>query len=67
MIYLAKFFLWLLSLMPAAAPYWLAHKGAGLWMRFSPVKTHTTERNLERCLPEIPPGERHALDRKSVV
>ena len=65
MIYLAKFFLWLLSLMPAAAPYWLAHKGAGLWMRFSPVKTHTTERNLERCLPDMPPGERQKLVRES--
>ena len=49
MIVIAKFFLWLLSLLPAGAPYRLGMLGAGLWMRFSPVKRHTTERNLERC------------------
>jgi KDO2-lipid IV(A) lauroyltransferase len=61
MIYLVKFVLWLLSLMPAGMPYWLAEHGAGLWMRFSPVKRHTTERNLERCFPEMEPAERDAL------
>jgi KDO2-lipid IV(A) lauroyltransferase len=61
MIYLVKFVLWLLSLMPAGMPYWLAERGAGLWMRFSPVKRHTTERNLERCFPGMDPAERQAL------
>lgn len=65
MIYLAKFILWLLSLLPAGAPYWLAHKGAGVWMKFSPVKTHTTERNLERCYPGMPEDERQRLVRES--
>ena len=65
MIYLAKFVLWLLSLMPAGMPYWLAGKGAGLWMRFSPVKRHTTVRNLERCYPEMSPEERENILRES--
>ena len=61
MIYLVKFVLWLLSLMPAGMPYGLAKRCAGLVMRLSPVKRHTTERNLERCLPHLPPGDRRAL------
>ena len=61
MIYLVKFFLWLLSLMPSGMPYWLAQRGAAVWMRFSPVKRHTTERNLERCLPALDPVARHQL------
>jgi len=61
MIYLAKLVLWLLSLMPAATPYSLAGKGAGMWMRLSPVKRHTTERNLERCYPQTNPQEREKL------
>jgi KDO2-lipid IV(A) lauroyltransferase len=61
MIYLVKFVLWLLSLIPAGSPYWLAERGAGLWMRFSPVKRHTTERNLERCLPNLDPARRQEL------
>lgn len=61
MIYLAKFVLWMLSLMPAGMPYWLGGKGAGIWMRFSPVKRHTTERNLERCYPGMDPEERRKL------
>lgn len=65
MIYLVKFVLWLLSLMPAGMPHWLAERGAGLWMRFSPVKRHTTERNLARCFPRMDPGEREALVRAS--
>ena len=65
MIYLAKFILWLLSLLPTGAPYWLSHKGAGLWTRFSPVKTHTTVRNLERCFPGMPEDERQRLVRES--
>ena len=61
MIYAAKFFLWLLSLMPAGMPYWLSGKGAKLWMRLSPVKRHTAERNLERCYPEMSGEERDRL------
>lgn len=67
MVYVAKFLLWLLSLMPAGMPYWLASKGAGLWMRLSPVKRHTTERNLERCYPDMPPDDRARLARESFV
>ena len=61
MIYVAKFILWLLSLMPVGMPYWLSGKGAGLWMRLSPVKRHTAERNLERCYPGISVEERDRL------
>lgn len=67
MIYLVKFILWLLSLMPAGMPYWLSSKGAGLWMRLSPVKRHTTERNLERCYPDMPAAERAQLVHDSFV
>lgn len=65
MIPLVKFLLWLLSLMPARMPYWLAGKGAGLWMRLSPVKRQTTVRNLERCFPDLSLAERELLLRES--
>jgi KDO2-lipid IV(A) lauroyltransferase len=65
MIYFVKIFLWLLYLMPAGMPYWLSEKGAGLLMRLSPVKRHTTERNLERCYPELDPAERSRMARAS--
>jgi KDO2-lipid IV(A) lauroyltransferase len=65
MIYLVKFVLWLLSLMPAGMPYWLSGKGAGLWMRLSPVKRHTAERNLERCYPEMDAAQREQIVRDS--
>lgn len=65
MIYLVKFVLWLLSLMPAGMPYGLAGRGAGLWMRFSPVKRHTTRRNLERCFPAMERAARDELVRAS--
>lgn len=65
MIWIARFLLWLLSLMPAGMPYWLAGRLAGLWMRLSPVKRHTTVRNLERCYPGMDPRERERLLRES--
>ena len=65
MIYIAKSILWLLSLLPAGAPSWLARHGAGLVMRVSPVKRHTTERNLERCYPDMPAEKRKTLVRES--
>ena len=61
MVHLVKFLLWLLSLMPASMPYRLSGKGARLWMRASPVKRHTAERNLERCFPDMAPSERERL------
>ena len=64
MIYLVKFLLWLLSLLPAGAPYRLGGWGAGLVMRLSPVKRHTTERNLERCFPEMGAEERQRMVRE---
>ena len=67
MIFLARFILWLLNLLPAGGPYWLATKGAGLWMRLSPTKRKTAERNLERCYPEISREERERLVRESFV
>lgn len=65
MAHIVKFILWLLSLMPAAMPFWLAERGAGLVMRLSPVKRHTTERNLERCYPELDPELRERWIRES--
>ena len=65
MVYVAKLLIWLLGLLPSSGPSWLASKGAGLWLRLSPVKRHTTERNLERCFPGMPAGEREALVRES--
>jgi KDO2-lipid IV(A) lauroyltransferase len=50
---LIKIILRLMSLMPAGTPYWLAQKCAGLWMVLSPAKRHTTERNLQRCYPDL--------------
>ena len=65
MVYMVKFVLWLLSLMPAAMPYWLAERGAGLVLRLSPVKRHTTVRNLQRCFPDLDPDERERWIRES--
>ena len=59
--------MWLLSLLPFGLPYWLGRKGAGLWMKLSPVKRHTTERNLERCYPDMPEEERRELARASIA
>jgi KDO2-lipid IV(A) lauroyltransferase len=67
MIYLVKSLLWLLSRLPAGAPYWISRRTAGFWLRLSPVKRHTTERNLERCYPDMAPDERAALVRESFV
>jgi KDO2-lipid IV(A) lauroyltransferase len=57
----AKSVLWLLSLMPAGMPYWLAEKGAGITMYLSPTKRHTAERNLQRCYPDLSDEERAKL------
>ena len=65
MVYIAKFVLWLLSLMPAAMPYRLSGLGAGLVMRLSPVKRHTTVRNLQRCYPDLDPDLRERWTRES--
>ncbi|MBT8047021.1 MAG: lysophospholipid acyltransferase family protein [Xanthomonadales bacterium] len=65
MIYAVKFVLWLLSLMPVGMPYWLSEKSARFWMKLSPVKRHTTERNLERCYPDMSEEERQRLVHES--
>ncbi len=64
-VLLAKSVLWLLSLMPAGMPYWLAQRSAGLWMYLSPAKRHTAERNLQRCYPDLSDEERAKLVRDS--
>ena len=61
MVHMLKFVLWLFSLMPAGLPYRLGRLGGGLWMWFSPVKRHTTERNLERCYPGMDPALRQRI------
>jgi KDO2-lipid IV(A) lauroyltransferase len=65
MITVVKFLLWLLSLMPAWMPSRLSRMGGRLWMFFSPVKRHTTIRNLERCYPGLDAGERERILRES--
>ena len=66
-VFLAKAVLWLLNLLPAGAPYWLASHGAGVWMRLSPTKRHTAERNLERCYPDMGSAERAEIVRDSFI
>ena len=63
----AKLFLRLLSFLPAGAPYWLARKMSGLWIRLSPTKWETTQRNLERCYPDMAEEDRLRLARDSFV
>lgn len=63
----AKALLRLLSWLPAGAPYWLARKLAGTWMRLSPTKRHTTLRNLERCFPDLDAAARERLAHESFV
>jgi KDO2-lipid IV(A) lauroyltransferase len=65
MIHAVNTLLWLLSRMPGGLPHRWARMGAGLVMRLSPVKRHTTERNLERCYPNMDPAERERLLRDS--
>ena len=67
MILVVKFLLWLLSLMPAAMPYGLSRLTAGLWMRLSPVKRHTAERNLERCYPGLDAAARQRIVHDSFI
>ena len=62
---LVKTILWLLSLMPAGMPYWLAQRSAGLLMYLSATKRHTAQRNLLRCYPDLSDGERAQLVRGS--
>ena len=67
MILAVKALLWLLSLLPGGLPYGLARLGAGLVMRLSPVKRHTTERNLARCYPRVEAAARERLARDSFI
>jgi KDO2-lipid IV(A) lauroyltransferase len=62
-----KFFLWLLSLLPAAAPYALARRLAGTWGRLSPDKRHVADVNLQRCYPDLSEDERKQLVHESFV
>ena len=64
-VLLAKSVFWLLSLMPAGMPYWLAQRGAGLWMYLSATKRHTAECNLQRCYPDLSDEERAKMVRDS--
>lgn len=64
-VFLAKAILWLTSLMPAGMPYWLAERGAGLWMVLSPAKRRSAERNLQACYPGLSEKERSVMLRDS--
>ena len=67
MLLLARVLLRTLSWLPAGGPIWLARRLAGTWMRLSPTKRHTTERNLERCFPDLAADARARLVRESFV
>lgn len=67
LVYFAKAILRILSWLPAAGPDWVARRLAGSWMRLSPTKRHTTQRNLERCYPDLSAGERERLAHESFV
>lgn len=67
MIFLVKTVLWLLSLLSPPMPFRLAVRGAGLWMRFSPQKRRTAERNIERCFPDLDEAARARLVHDSFV
>lgn len=67
LVHFARGFLRILSWLPAGGPDWLARRLAGLWMRLSPTKRHTTERNLERCFPDLSEAERERLGHRSFV
>lgn len=62
-----KFFLWLLSLLPPAAPYAMARRLAGIWSRLSPDKRHVADINLQRCYPDMSEDEREYLVHESFV
>jgi lauroyl/myristoyl acyltransferase len=57
----ARCVLRLFSWMPAGMPYWLAERGAGIWMRLSPGKRKVAARNLELCYPDMDAVERTRL------
>ncbi len=57
----------MLSLLPAAGPYRLGRRLAGLWMRLSPTKRNTTARNLRRCYPQHGEETLGRLARESFV
>ncbi|MEJ8569561.1 lysophospholipid acyltransferase family protein [Elongatibacter sediminis] len=56
MIRLARALLWLLSLLPAAGPSWLARVLRRPWQAASPGKRAVAETNLRRCYPDMDPA-----------
>lgn len=67
LVYFARAILRILSWLPATGPDWVARHLASLWMRLSPTKRHTTQRNLERCYPDRSAEERERLAHESFV
>ena len=67
MIWLARSILWLLARLPGPAPYRLARRLAGLWMRLSPGKRSVAAINLRACYPTLGDAEIDALVRESFV
>lgn len=65
MMWMARFVLRLLALLPRGGPQWLAARLARLWMVLSPGKRAVTEINLARCYPHLQPNERDRLVRDS--
>lgn len=52
MIWLAKILLRLFAWLPDPAPYRLARRSAGVWMRLSPGKKRVAQTNLRNCFPD---------------
>jgi KDO2-lipid IV(A) lauroyltransferase len=67
MIWLVKTLLWLLSRLPTSAPYGIARRCAGLWMRLSPSKRRVTEQNLHACLADLTEEQHEKLVKESFV
>ncbi|MCG6870898.1 MAG: lysophospholipid acyltransferase family protein [Gammaproteobacteria bacterium] len=55
--------LWLLHWLPAGMLFRLGGLAGALLYRFDRSRRHTAERNIERCFPELNPGQRQELVR----
>jgi len=67
MIHLVRLLLWMLSKLPAGAPYAIACRIAPLWMKLSPSKRHVAEVNIRRCYPQLAADEQHRMVEQSFV
>ncbi len=67
MMWLAKSVLCLLGRLSGPAPFQMARRCAGLWMRLSPGKRRVAQTNLRNCFPELAPEVHERLLKDSFV